>query len=130
MFADVDELRKEFIRRYKYREYNRSLWAVINPWGEIKKLQAFIRAMRDEDARAKNVALDMYAENELLRKYKAFAEGIHRDFVLYTEYAELSKVVDKLRKENIILAKSRDDVLAEWQKYLDKYDAKRDGAQY
>ena len=129
MFADVDELRKEFIRRQKYRDYKRSLWAVINPWGEIKRLQAFIRAMRDEDFKAQNVALDMYAENELLRKYKAFAEGIHADFVLKTEYAKLSKAVDKLRKENVILAKSREDVLSEWQKYLDKYNSKRDGAQ-
>ena len=106
--------------RSKAKTHVPTLWERIWPRAEVLRLRAFIDNMREEEHLAARNALDLYAENELLRQYKILAQRGPNAFYTTEQYwlvkKEASDWKDKCDSVERALCKMHD----EWTDYVKK----------
>jgi hypothetical protein len=116
---DAIETINRFWRRARRKTIdNQPFWAFINPWGEIRRLRAFIWAMRAEETRAAKNALDLYAENDALRRYKELAEGHMSRFVPADDHRAVKKELEKTRAKLSSVSLALDEQMEAWTAYM------------
>jgi hypothetical protein len=96
----------------------RSFWEWINPRAEVDRLRAFIDAMRQEELLAARNALDLYAENESLRKYKELAVRGPAAFVTTEEYWRVKKELTETQKKLASVSLALDEQMEAWTAYM------------
>lgn len=127
-----DERAKIIARFFKSHQRkideNYKRWRMVfNPWGEIRRLRAYQLAMREEDARAARNALDLIAENETLRKYRDIAIGNLYNYVHIDDHDKLKRDLDRANQKCASANRALDKQQAEWNAFMLKYSAKKDG---
>jgi hypothetical protein len=117
VFQMVARLRKRHHERFPH---NPTFWERIYPKAEVLRLRAFIECMRSEEQLAAKNALDLYAENESLRRYKLHYNGNTHQFVSVDEYnkvcCESAQWRDKCDAVERALSKQHN----EWTEYMMK----------
>ena len=97
---DASRIVGRFWRRFQAKALGkRPLLTLVNPWGEVNRLRAFIDAMRHEEWLAAKNALDLYAENEILRQYKTLADGHMGQFVPIDDHNKVKKDLATTREK-------------------------------
>ena len=99
----------------------RALSTLVNPWGEIKRLRAFIYAMREEEHKAARNALDLYAENELLRRYKDLADRGVGQFVTRDDHAVVQSELAQTKQKLASVSLALDNQHEAWMEYMKKW---------
>ncbi|HEV7236951.1 MAG TPA: hypothetical protein VGN15_12255 [Ktedonobacteraceae bacterium] len=77
--------------------------SIFNPWKELRQLREYVKSMREADITADRNALNLYAENQELRKYKELADGRMERFVSIDDYNDLDRKykAEKQKRERI-----------------------------
>jgi len=95
-----------------------TFWEKIYPKAEVVRLRAFIKAMREEEHFAAKNALDLYAENELLKRYKDYANGLTGYLVPSNEHGAVVEELRKTREKMAVVSRALDDQMRAWNEYM------------
>lgn len=105
-----------------------SFFEWVNPRAEVKRLRAFIEAMREEEHTAAKNSLDLYAENESLRQYKELAVNGPAQFAPIDEYERVKKELNDTKKKLAGVSLALNEQMKAWNEYMQAVPFKRDKA--
>ena len=103
----VNNWRKSAVDKVRY---------VFAPRVHCRALQERLDELLRQESEAGKIGLQLYAENESLRRYKEISDG-HK-FCPWDDYSALKKERDMYREKAQRVSMALDDMLAEWNKSI------------
>ena len=113
---------RRFWARSRAKTHVPTFWQRIWPRAEVLRLRAFIGNMREEEHLAAKNALDLYAENELLRQYKTLAQRGPSAFYTTEQYGLIKKEAAMWRDKCDSIERALCKMHDEWTEYIKKHD--------